>query len=57
MLLEHDDAANEGNPETGAKGRGEAEEMSQLEVDSKLRRILTVRFRSEGLRREYHPDC
>ncbi|KAF5455354.1 hypothetical protein F2P56_024943 [Juglans regia] len=47
MLLEHDDAANEGNPETGAKGRGEAEEMSQLEVDSKLRRILTVRFRSE----------
>lgn len=41
-LLEHDDAADEGDPERGAPSGGVAEEMSQFEQRRKLRRIGAV---------------
>lgn len=55
-LLEHDDAADEGDPESGAPGGGVAEKMSQFEIHRKLRRIEGFGVRSEGLRRKYYSD-
>jgi hypothetical protein len=42
VLQEQDDDSDEGDPESGAQGRGEAEKMSQFEIRSKLRRNLTL---------------
>lgn len=56
QILEHDDAADEGNPERGAKSGGEAEEVRQFQRGYKHLRILAVRFRSEGFRREDYAD-
>lgn len=42
-VLEHDDAADESDPQGGAEGCGEAEEMSQFEVGGELRWLYAVR--------------
>lgn len=49
-LLEHDDSADEGDPESGAEAGGEAEEVGHLQGSGEIGGISAVGFRSEGFR-------
>lgn len=56
-MLEHDDSADEGDPESSAEAGGEAEEVGHLQGSGERGGISAVGFRSEGFRGKEDSEC